>query len=271
MGHLMPIVNCATVLKEAGHEVHIVTNGNDEARKTSKIFADHYGIIMNHTNDKLNFENEIKKKGSGYIYEQFSKKWYSHVLDQIDQIEPDIIVSDYYASCAAHIAYDLKIPLVVNVSGSFNMVKKSCNFEVPQMNKAKFCCGLVYFQPEYAKHDSIFNVSYRREIIYDDIWMVNSFFGVDKPICLPPNLKFVGSIGKPANQLEDQLREMDPELFNFLEQAHNNNEFIVYVSLGSLIEWQKWSIDSVFEGLMAAECKVVWQIPDKYLAHFSDE
>ena len=67
------------------------------------------------------------------------------------------------------------------------------------MNKAKFCCGLVYFQPEYAKHDSIFNIKYRREIIYDDIWMVNSFFGIDKPICLPPNVKFVGSISKPAS------------------------------------------------------------------------
>lgn len=46
LGHFIPISNCATALKEAGHDVYIITNGNDFAREKAKIFAEKFGIKM---------------------------------------------------------------------------------------------------------------------------------------------------------------------------------------------------------------------------------
>ena len=50
MGHFLPMENVATALKEASHDVHIITNGNDAMRKKTADYENKYGIQMIYTN-----------------------------------------------------------------------------------------------------------------------------------------------------------------------------------------------------------------------------
>ena len=44
MGHLMPMENVATALKDAGHDVYIITNGIELIKKKTADFEKKYGI-----------------------------------------------------------------------------------------------------------------------------------------------------------------------------------------------------------------------------------
>ena len=49
MGHFLPMENVASALKEAGHEVYIITNGSDAMKKKTGNFESKYGIQMIYT------------------------------------------------------------------------------------------------------------------------------------------------------------------------------------------------------------------------------
>ena len=45
-----------------------------------------------------------------------------------------------------------------------------------------------------------------------------------------------------------------------MNDAVENNQSIVYVSIGSECKWQQWSIDAIYEGLKNIGCKVIWSL-----------
>ena len=49
--------------------------------------------------------------------------------------------------------------------------------------------------------------------------MFNSYFGLDKPICIPPNIKMIGAINKDPTELMKLLQEKDMKLYQWLEDA----------------------------------------------------
>lgn len=69
----------------------------------------------------------------------------------------------------------------------------------------------------------------------------------------------------------ENLKKKDIDLFNWLEEAKANNEDVVYVSLGSLVRWQKWTVNTIYQGLKNIGCKVVWGLPDKYHELFDED
>lgn len=75
------------------------------------------------------------------------------------------------------------------------------------------------------------------EYRFDRVYMFNSFYGLDKPVCLPPNFNLIGPIDKQPTALMEQLKKKDLELFNWLEDALQKKENVVYISLGSICKW----------------------------------
>ena len=67
--------------------------------------------------------------------------------------------------------------------------------------------------------------------------MFNSFFGIEKPVCLPPNFKLIGPLDKPPAELRNQLKEKDMQLFNWLEDALDKGEDVVYITIGTMCKW----------------------------------
>lgn len=68
MGHFMPLSNCATALREAGHDVYIVTNGNDFIKEKTKGFGEKYGITMVYTDCGLVNDDAFRKPKSKCEY-----------------------------------------------------------------------------------------------------------------------------------------------------------------------------------------------------------
>lgn len=69
-----------------------------------------------------------------------------------------------------------------------------------------------------------------------------------------------GPLTKPAGKLMEVLEEKDAELFAWLNEAQENGEDVVYVSLGSIVKWQQWCVDTVYFGLKKLGCKVIWSL-----------
>lgn len=94
--------------------------------------------------------------------------------------------------------------------------------------------------------------------------MINSYFGLEKPLCLPPNFKLIGNINKEPTQLVEALKQKDMDLYNWLEDAVTKNETVVYVSLGTVCQWQPWSVNAIHKGLKQLGCRVVWALKEEY-------
>jgi len=50
-----------------------------------------------------------------------------------------------------------------------------------------------------------------------------------------------------------------------MNKAESQGIPIVYVSLGSLCQWQKWSVDAIYNGLKKLGVKVIWSLKDAAL------
>jgi hypothetical protein len=65
------------------------------------------------------------------------------------------------------------------------------------------------------------------------IFIVNSFFGLDKPCLVPPYIKLIGSVNLPK---KIDLEKTDETLFNWVEKKIRfENKDIVYISMGSVL------------------------------------
>jgi hypothetical protein len=99
---------------------------------------------------------------------------------------------------------------------------------------------------------------------YDRTILFNSFWGIEKPISLPPTMHHIGPISPPTSNMLTKLKEKDPALFKWLEDAKSKNEDVVYISIGSIAFWQIWSIEAVYKGLKSIGCKVIWGLKEMF-------
>ena len=228
MGHFIPMQNCATALKEAGHDVYIIMNGNDYIKGKAQGFEEKYGITMAYTECGLVNEDATRDpKGCEDPLNTFITNWMPFVRDTMMQIAPDIVVSDFISCPGIIIANELKIPVVINVPGPLRMFLEFGLFELPDMSQASNCCGLIcmkksvkngclqFLLPKLMK----LSVPTFRQSQNSKIWMFNSYFGLDKPICIPPNIKMIGAINKDPTELMKLLQEKDMKLYQWLEDA----------------------------------------------------
>ena len=100
---------------------------------------------------------------------------------------------------------------------------------------------------------------------FEQTVMFNSFFGLEKPLCLPPNYRLTGPIGKPPAQLIESFKKKDMSMYEWMEDALAKNEPVVYVSLGSMCQWQPWTVNAMYKGLKEVGCRVVWSIKDEFI------
>ena len=49
--------------------------------------------------------------------------------------------------------------------------------------------------------------------------LVNSFFGLEKPACFPPNIFMMGAMIKSQQELLVQFKERNLDLYNWVEDA----------------------------------------------------
>lgn len=68
-------------------------------------------------------------------------------------------------------------------------VEKTC-FEA--IVGCTFTCLVKYYNQMMSRH-------------HEYVWLVNSFWGLDKPVCLPPNVHLTGPLSKTTAPYMEQL------------------------------------------------------------------
>jgi hypothetical protein len=106
-------------------------------------------------------------------------------------------------------------------------------------------------------------INFQQNLIY----ICTSFWGLEEPYLLPPNLHLVGPSVKPASgDLLQILKEKDERIYNWLEDAHSKNQKVIYISIGSGTSWTEWSITAMKEGLNTLFAKdnirAIWGFPN---------
>lgn len=125
------------------------------------------------------------------------------------------------------------------------MLEESLTMEMPTLDNISSCCGLVYMTrswkksvlSSYKKLCSPYQAAFLKDAVYDEIWMLNSFFGLEKPTSIPPNIKLVGSMALSQDQKLAKLKEDEPQLFKWLQDAIQKKEDVVFVSLTHMTYW----------------------------------
>lgn len=246
MGHFMPIMNCATALKDAGHDVYIITNGNDFIKEKTKGYEEKYGFTMVYTNCGLTNEDAMKdppNKCDGDPINIFLETWRPYVKESMKLVAPDIVVSDFFSVPGVYAAQELDIPVVINVPGPVAMFVDYAMFTLPDMGKASNCCGLICMRKTFGACFLQFILSKVQKLQYPiftkgefkHVWMFNSFFGVEPTRCIPPNIKMVGQINQDPADLMRILQDKDIKLYQWLEEAKSQNIDVIYMSMGSLV------------------------------------
>lgn len=97
MGHFIPMQNVATSLKDAGHDVTIITNGNDQMKAKTSSFGEKYDITMAYTECGLTVEDALRPPRNAFEdpINTFMSDWLPHVRKTMKQVAPDIVVCDF--------------------------------------------------------------------------------------------------------------------------------------------------------------------------------
>ena len=78
-----------------------------------------------------------------------------------------------------------------------------------------------------------------------------TFYGFEKAGHILPDFHLTGphmedDVEAPIQRLSSR----DPELFDWLESARLNDQKVIYISLGSQINWQPWYVENLYKGIL---------------------
>lgn len=209
MGLFIPMSHIAHALIEKGHEVFFLSNNDSyNGGKGSQILNDIGCKNQIFTADTKTREEAYKKPEN--IDDDIDNKWFTKILqplfkDEIEKINPDIIVCDFFTRIGVHIGDELGIPVIINMPALISYFKESNLDGTIDLENASVCCGQVCIKqnalfcayklllviqknPERAKYWINFN---KRVVLW------NTFIGLDPAYTLPPNYVLTGPLTLP--------------------------------------------------------------------------
>lgn len=191
----------------------------------------------------------------------------------IEDLRPDVVVNDFFFYPGVKAAERLGIPVVINVQAPLVQYVDMGLLHVPDMANATNCgCGIICLR-ESMKNCCVrvaFTSMSKDLMPYFSTWsekrtlLFNSFWGLERPICLPPNVQLIGPLSHPQERLVEDLRAKDQELYDWLEEALAQNVPVAYVNMGSVSHLQPWSLKAITDGLKKLNCRVVWALREEY-------
>ena len=103
-------------MKEKGHDVHVITNGNEVAReKVPNIFANTDIPIIYADGPEQSVFME-KPKGTKQSFEVYFDAWENSAMQATKDFKPDIVVCDFFSRFGALAADEMGVPSVILVA-----------------------------------------------------------------------------------------------------------------------------------------------------------
>lgn len=136
MGHLIPVAHIADALVKRGHEVHFITNCDEFVIEKAKIFLHPIGVKVHFTDDKCDRPGLLKgdmMKFWEFPHLKIQADWQVPVYNVMEQIRPDIVVSDFWCKPGTQAADKLNVPSVINLPAPFSMPDQIQMMSLPNM------------------------------------------------------------------------------------------------------------------------------------------
>eukprot|EP00356_Strombidium_inclinatum_P016530 CAMPEP_0170496374 /NCGR_PEP_ID=MMETSP0208-20121228/21250_1 /TAXON_ID=197538 /ORGANISM="Strombidium inclinatum, Strain S3" /LENGTH=297 /DNA_ID=CAMNT_0010772895 /DNA_START=258 /DNA_END=1151 /DNA_ORIENTATION=+ len=159
------------------------------------------------------------------------------------------------------------VPFVVNYPMPLGM--ESPFFRTHEQDNLTVCCGLACWKESlstflmYMAFKLFFMPNEKefimqRDIFYQNTKLVNSFWGLDDKMITDPSWIMTGSLSSPKDGLVEALREKDEKLYLWLEESLQIGKPVVYLALGSVSFWAKWSVEAVYSAMKELGVRVIW-------------
>ena len=70
------------------------------------------------------------------------------------------------------------------------------------------------------------------------VCLVNTYFGLENVCALPPNIHLTGPLVEESSNLLENLTQKSPTVAKFMDDALQNGQKVLVISMGSVIIWQ---------------------------------
>eukprot|EP00440_Ansanella_granifera_P062586 gb/GFBE01067862.1/.p1 GENE.gb/GFBE01067862.1/~~gb/GFBE01067862.1/.p1 ORF type:complete len:471 (+),score=112.15 gb/GFBE01067862.1/:1-1413(+) len=264
-GHMNPMLSLAEGLAERGHKIQVFTfafGAGKYEQKIQKFGGEFVGLPCAHAEEDLFRIAEEQKKVPMLPMRDLMKP---PLLAAMQGRKFDIMVADFAAIAGMEAAEEMNIPLVINLPGPMMLGRDLLGaldynsmvsfgglhlfmtpFSVPALGRTFNVDGLNIFASTLTKHMT-------RSLV-----LVNSFFGMEKPVPLPPNVHLTGPLAKNA-QLQP-LASTHPDLHAFMENAVKADQKLVYITTGTMVVLKEWMVHMLFQTMKLVGCKVIWSL-----------
>jgi UDP:flavonoid glycosyltransferase YjiC (YdhE family) len=155
MGHLMPIIRIVAALERSGHEVMaILTNGyaEEHAHRAMKQYGVNCDLLCpglgkftrNGLMKGLDKQND---ESAPVDMSGFSDPKVVQVFrEEVDRLEPDMLLADYFSAFPLIVADECQLPVVVNIPNNLSALRQDF---LPVPDNTVACCGCLCMCPAY--------------------------------------------------------------------------------------------------------------------------
>jgi len=214
-------------------------------------------LTDNYTFENLLAMDPAKQMAAG-VRPPFSDRASQHVealVKRMTENPPDLMIADFTSYAGMVAARHLGIPYIVNFPGPLSMFN---NFQAISDNKV--LSGVL---KTVSTTMSVLLEEFDNILPWfgNSIVVVNSFWGIDPPMKLMPNLNIVGPV-QPASSTEPITVEefADVELKAWLQKAAGKT--LIYITMGSLAELSEKQVRALFDGTKELGSWVIWSLKD---------
>jgi len=268
-GHLMPIVHIATHLaKEENHEVHLATCAFETniQKQCEAAGVKLVGLRKDIPNPELGVgKNAELKIASKFftLYSYYCDSVYDEMAILINEVKPDVIVTDFMCFGLMRLWKSCGIPWVMNIPGPSTVLFASQTYAPTLWSWVGApLLGIPFSEGSMVKelHETM---HYSQK---STVCLVNSFKGLETKK-LPKNWLITGPPAPRATgAAKDKIQIGTDNLLNdWLQWVRSQQLKVIYVTTGTMAPLDQRIVSSLFHGLeKIAGCAILWLMKEKY-------
>lgn len=266
-GHMGPMMQLAESMAKRGHKVQVFTfafGAGKYEKKVQNFGGEFVGLPCKHTEVEM---FAIAKERDQFPMVFMHELMKPELTKALKGKKLDIVLADFTTLAAFEVAEEMNVPLVMNLPGPLQLAKEMLG--APDMTKPFSFAGFHLFVTPFSMPSvaTIFNISdlgtFRgifRKYITRSLVLCNSFLGMEVPQPIPTHVLLTG----PLNGAEEPkpLAETHPELEAFMKSSVEAGFKVVYVTTGSMVQLEQWMIETIFNAMKLAGCRVIWSLKE---------
>mmetsp|Transcript_39234 Transcript_39234/g.108041 ORF Transcript_39234/g.108041 Transcript_39234/m.108041 type:complete len:521 (+) Transcript_39234:87-1649(+) len=268
-GHLIPTANVAMAMARRGHQTQLISCACARSKLEAQCrsagcefvgVAEHVEAAESGRGRAAELQSQ-DRMAAMFMY--YSDEMRDPLRAAIRSSRPDVVVVDFITPCGWEVADEFGIPVVVEVPSPLQFVPSMLKFDNPWDAILR---RLRLGKEEAAGWQAILDGC--RKVWYSKPCLVNTFFGLERPQPLRPNIVVTGTTALRGGAGEAVTETSFPLFNEWLEWVRAEGLKVVYVTMGSMQELQPFQVTALYEGLAKVPgCAVAWSLKENQQRH----